>query len=123
MSEQRDRIALSISGDLHAIGAGKIHRSGSIDLSRNPLNVILSGPVGTADRGFPSSARGIGSTPSAHLDLEETYRPVEDHGFTLVDFERDRIVMRLFSWDVDREPVEAIDRLEPVFTTALEPPA
>jgi hypothetical protein len=123
MTEQRDRIALSISGDLHAIGAGRVHRSGSIDMSANPLNLILSGPIGTADRGFPSNARGIGSTPAAHLDLEETYAPVEDHGFTIVDFERDRVVVRLFAWDVDREPLEAIDRLEPIFTTELEPPA
>lgn len=123
MTEQRDRIALSISGDMHAIGAGKIHRSGSIDMSANPLNVILSGPIGTADRGFPSRIRGVGASPPAHLDLEETFAPIEDHGFTLVDFLPDRVIVRLFAWDVDREPVEAIDDLQPVFTTELEPPA
>ena len=48
--------------------------------------------------------------------------PVEDHGFTLVDFLSDRIVLRQFAWDVDREPLDAIDRLEPIFTTELERP-
>ena len=121
MTQQQNQIPLTISGDLHAIGAGRIHRSGTIDMSANPLNVILSGPIGTEDRGFPSRIRGIGATAPAHLDLEETYAPIEDHGFTLVDFLPDRIVVRLFAWDVDREPLEAIDRLEPIFTTELEP--
>lgn len=49
--------------------------------------------------------------------------PVEDHGLTLIDFLRDRIVLRQFAWDVDREPLDAIDRLEPIHTTELVPAA
>lgn len=63
--------------------------------------------------------RGIGATPPAHLDLEESSTPIEDHGFTLVDFLPDRIVLRLFRWDVDRQPLEAIDRMDPFYTTEL----
>ena len=55
-----------------------------------------------------------------HLDMEESVAPIEDHGFTLVDFLPDRIILRQFRWDVDRQPLDAIDRLEPFYTTELE---
>ena len=111
-----------VSGDLHAIGTGRFSRSGTLDLESNPVNAVLSGPISTPEYSFPSVIRGIGATPSAHLDLEEMAPPVEDHGFTLIDFLRDRILLRQFAWDVDREPLEAIDRLEPFYTTEMERP-
>ena len=74
---------------------------------------MLSGPIGSSVRGFPSGVRGIGATPPEHLDLEESVAPIEDHGFTLVDFLPDRMVLRQFKWDVDMQPFDAIDRLEP----------
>ena len=122
LGEQRQRAAFLISGDLHAIGTGRILRSGQLDLERNPINVVLSGPIGTQDGAFPSAARGIASTAPAHLDLDEIAPPIEDHGFTLVDFLADRAVIRQFAWDVGRQGLDAIDRLEPFFTTELEPP-
>ena len=67
--------------------------------------------------------RSIGATPPTHLDMEETAAPIEDHGFTLVDFLQDRIVLRQFAWDVGREPLDTIDRLEPAHTTELAPAA
>ena len=48
MSRMRGRIPLSMSGDLHAIAIGRILRSGTIDLSANPVVTALTGPVGTA---------------------------------------------------------------------------
>ena len=57
--------------------------------------------------------------PPAHMDMEESMAPIEDHGFTLVDFLQDRIVLRQFAWDVDREPLDAIDGLQPIHTTEL----
>ena len=123
MTQQEGRIPLLVSGDLHAIGAGRIHRSGAVDLRGNPMTAVLSGPIGTSIQGFPSVVRGVGATPPAHLDLEETMAPIEDHGFTLIDFLRDGIVLRQFAWDVDRESLDAIDRLEPIHTTELAPAA
>lgn len=120
LSAQTERVPLVISGDLHAIGAGRFARSGELDLERNPVTAVLSGPIGTSERGFPSVVRGIRATAPSHLDLEEMMPPVEDHGFTLVDFLGDRIVLRQFKWDVDREPLDAIDSLEPFFTSELE---
>ena len=123
MSEQAKRVPLIISGDLHAIGVGRIHRAGGINLDSRPITAVLSGPIGTSVRGFPSVVRGIGATAPAHLDLEESVAPIEDHGFTLVDFRPDRMVLRQFKWDVDLQPLDAIDRLEPFYTTELPRPA
>ncbi len=122
LSGMRARAPLVVSGDLHAIGAGTMLRSGALDLTGNPVTVVLSGPIGTAPGGFPSVVRGLPSTPPVHLDLEETVPPVEEHGFTLVDFLPDRLSFRLFRWDVNRQPLEAIDGLEPFYTTELETP-
>ena len=119
---QPGRVPLVVSGDLHAIGVGRIHRAGGVDLAARPITAVLAGPVGTSVRGFPSVVRGIGATPPAHLDVEESVAPIEDHGFTLCDFLPDRIVLRQFRWDVDRQPVEAIDRLEPFYATELPRP-
>ena len=58
--------------------------------------------------------------PSQHLDMIENYSPVEEHGFTLVDFLPDRIVIRLFKWDVNSQPVQAIDTMEAFDTIVLE---
>ena len=120
---QAERVGLIISGDLHAIGVGRIHRSGGVNLGARPIIAVLSGPVGTSIRGFPSVVRGIGAKPPEHLDLEESVAPIEDHGFTLVDFLPDRMVLRQFKWDVDVQPLDAIDRLEPFYTTELPRPA
>ena len=105
-----------------AIGVGRIHRAGGVNFTR-PIIAVLGGPVGTSIRGFPSVVRGIGAKPPEHLDLEESVAPIEDHGFTLVDFLPDRMVLRQFKWDVDVQPLDAIDRLEPFYTTELPRPA
>ena len=92
-------------------------------MSANPMTAVLSGPVGTAARAWPSGSRGIGATPSEHIDLEELAAPVEQHGFTLVDFFSDHMEVQLFKWDVNSEPVDALDSLEPFYTTDLTPSA
>jgi hypothetical protein len=100
-----------------------MHRAGQVNLSARPITTVLSGPIGTSIRGFPSVVRSIGATTPAHLDVEESVAPVEDHGFTLVDFLPDRMVLQQFKWDVDRESLDAIDRLEPFYRTELPRPA
>ena len=119
ISGQRDRAPLVISGDLHAIGVGRMHRAGGVNMGARPVTTVLSGPVGTSVRGFPSVVRGIGASIPAHLEMEESVAPIEDHGFTIVDFLQDRISLRQYKWDVDRQPLEAIDTLEPFYSTEL----
>src|SRR6201986_3025730 len=72
------RIPLVISGDLHAIAEGRIQRTGAIDLGKNPVVVILSGPLGTGDQGWPSGFRGIGATASRHLAMGTDLKPMEE---------------------------------------------
>jgi hypothetical protein len=124
MSEMKGRVPLVVSGDMHSIALGKMLRSGSLDLSRNPINVALSGTIGTHAVGWPSiGIRGTPALPSAVLDLDEQIKPIEQHGFTLVDFTPDKMVLRVFKWDRKTQPVEAIDTLQPFHTAELPRPA
>lgn len=113
------RIPLVVSGDLHAIAAGRMQRAGSHDFRRHPITTVLAGPIGTGPGGWPSAFRGIGATPPSHVDLQEDIAPTEQHGFTLADFQPDRIVFRFFRWDVRSQAPEAIDDLEPFRTIEL----
>jgi len=123
MSEMKGRVPLVISGDMHAIALGKMLRSGSLDFARNPINVALSGTIGTTPIGWPSvGIRGTPATPSAVLDLDEQIKPIEQHGFTLVDFTPDKMVLRVFKWDRNTQPVDAIDTLQPFHTAELARP-
>ncbi|HYZ31661.1 MAG TPA: hypothetical protein VE684_05180 [Crenalkalicoccus sp.] len=119
ISSMPGRVPLVMSGDLHALALGRMLGSGRLDLSANPVVVALNGPVGTSATGWPSVFRGIGPRPSRTLRMEEQVKPIEQHGFTLADFMPDRIVLRLFKWDVKTQPVEAIDGLEPFHTAEL----
>jgi hypothetical protein len=90
------RTPVVVSGDLHAIAHGRMMRAGAIDLSANPVEVLLAGPIGTADNGWPSMARGARPIPGAHVTVDEKLPCVERNGFTILDFEPGRIVARLF---------------------------
>ncbi|HTR87808.1 MAG TPA: hypothetical protein VMI56_25225 [Reyranella sp.] len=119
MGENRERIPLIISGDLHAVAIGQMKRSGDIDLGKNPVTAVLSGPIGTSPGGWPSAFRGVGAMPPRHLDMVEEVKPIEQHSFTMVDFERDKITLRFFKWDLKSQPPEAIDSLQPFHSTVL----
>src|SRR5439155_25965438 len=100
------------------------HRTGHpLDLKANPINAVLCGPIGTRPSGWPSGRRGTGALPPVHLDMEEPIKPIEQHGFTIVDFSPDKMVLRHFKWDVKTQSVEAIDTLEPFHVTELVRPA
>ena len=122
MSGMRGRIPLSMSGDLHAIGLARILRSGTLDLSANPVVTALTGPVGTRPGGWPSGIRKVGATPPLHLTVDEHVKPIEQHGFTIADFTPDTIVLRFFKWDVNTQSVETLDTLEPFHTAELKRP-
>jgi hypothetical protein len=119
LAAMKTRSPLIVSGDLHAVAIGRILRAGDQRFESNPITSTLTGPIGTAPGGWPSAVRGVAPTPPAHLEMDEAVKPIEQHGFTLVDFERDRKTIRMFKWDVKTQPVEEIDRLEPFHTAEL----
>lgn len=122
LADMKHRNPLVIAGDLHATGVGVMHGAGDLDFSDNPITNVLCGPVGTSIRGFPSVVRGVRSVPSQYLDFEEQVVPFEQHGFALVDFEQDKIEVKLFKWDVNSQPLEDIDSLEPYHVVELDRP-
>jgi hypothetical protein len=122
MAAMTGRAPLVVSGDLHAIGIGKILRSGDARFDRSPITTVLSGPLGTRPSGWPSAFRGVPSTPAKHLDVQEEVRPIEQHGFVIADFLPDRAVLRFFKWSVKTESPEAIDTLQPFHISELVKP-
>jgi hypothetical protein len=88
LSSQRRRSALMVSGDLHALGAARIERSGDLDLSAHPVHTVLSGPVGVGDLGWPSRARGVVTRTPADLEVTELLAYQERNGFSVLDLDR-----------------------------------
>lgn len=117
-----DRIPLVVSGDLHAIGEGRMTRSGQLDFSQNPVIAVLPGPVGTSTGGWASEFRGVGPKPPKHLDMVETIAPIEENGFMIMDFTAESITLRYFKWNQKAQPVSDIDTLQPFHVSELKRP-
>ena len=116
------RIPLVISGDLHAIAEGRMHRSGTLDFGNNPIVTVLSGPLGTGDMLWPSAFRGVGATPPTHLVMEENLKPLEENGFIIADFTPGAITLKFFRFNYYRQSAEDIDKMEPFRVTELKRP-
>ena len=117
LTSQSQRTGVVLSGDLHAIGHSVLERSGSLDLSANPVHAVLTGPLGTLT-GWPSAARGtppLAATGLVHDVRGETF---EKNGFALFDVTPSEITVRLFAWKTG-EPESAIDELEPYHTSVI----
>jgi hypothetical protein len=107
-----DSVPLFLSGDLHATGVGRILHSGDLSLEHNPVVSVLSGTIGTGHAGWPSNFRGQPARPSRTLKAEEWIAPIEENGFTVLDFEPDRVELSFFRWKPEQGE-EAIATLEP----------
>ena len=105
-------IPLFLSGDLHALGEGRILRYGNLDLRRNPVVSVLTGPISTGPKAWPSAWRGTPPRMPTGIELEAGLDPLEKNGFSIIDFTEDRIEGQMFSWKMD-EPEERLDDLRP----------
>jgi hypothetical protein len=114
-----DRIPLFLSGDLHALGEGRIMRYMQLDLRRNPVVSVLTGPISTGPRAWPSAWRGTPPRPPTGLDIEERLRPLEKNGFSIVDFTEDRTEIQFFNWKLG-EPEERLDEMRSFHRVVLK---
>jgi hypothetical protein len=120
-SRRPDRTPLWVSGDLHATGIGQILGTEGLDLESNPIVSVLSGTPGTAGPGWPSRFRGQRPVPSLTLRAEEWVEPIEENGFTLLDFTRDGVRIAQFRWKPE-DGLGAIANLQPFFTREIPRP-
>jgi phosphodiesterase/alkaline phosphatase D-like protein len=111
-SARRDRTPLFVSGDLHAIAAGRILGSRGRSFRENPVVSVLVGAPGTGPLGWPSQFRGQVPVPSGTLQVEEIVSPLEENGFTLLDVTEGEVRVSQFRWTPDQGE-EALDTLEP----------
>jgi hypothetical protein len=119
LGEQHGRPGITISGDMHAVGAKRVTASGDLDLSANPVAALLAGPVGTGSRGWPSQGRGMFPATPGKLVASDVAETVENNGFTLFDVTPEYVEVRQFRWRPP-EPVEAIASLGPYATFRIE---
>ncbi len=115
LSRQQKRPAITLSGDLHAIGHGAIMKSGDLDCAQNPVHSILSGPISASMAGWPTFARGVAPAPPHGMALEQEAPPAERNGFTLIDVEPEKIRVTQFSWR-EPEPIDAPEDIKPTST-------
>jgi len=121
LSAREDRTPLFVSGDLHATAIGQIHESNGFSFAANPVVSLLSGAVGTGVLGWPSKFRSQMPMPSGVLKVEEWVKPIEENGFSILDFKPEGLVVSLFRWTPEQGP-EAIDRLEPFEIVSIPRP-
>jgi phosphodiesterase/alkaline phosphatase D-like protein len=117
-SARRDRLPLFVSGDLHATAVGRLLRTGERGLDENPVVSVLSGTPGSRGPTWPSHFRGQRPTPSGAIEAEEWISPIEENGFTLLDFTPEGLQLSFFRWRPE-QGVGAIASLEPFRTLNL----
>lgn len=117
LTSQPQRAGIVLSGDLHAIGHSVLERSGSMDLSGNPVHAVLTGPLGTLT-GWPSAARGTPPLAATAVEQDVRGETFEKNGFALFDVTPSEVTVRLFAWKTG-EPESAIDDLEPYHTAVI----
>jgi phosphodiesterase/alkaline phosphatase D-like protein len=113
IASQTKRPPVVVQGDFHASAAGSIHRSGELILPR-PINVVLSGTLGSGDLAFPSSMRGVESTPSQMIGMDEAMKITEKNGFSIIDVTPEKMTFTMFMYRPPQDPAE-IDTMKAAF--------
>jgi hypothetical protein len=93
------------------LGAQHVEGVGELALAR-PVDVVMSGALGTGDMAFPSAVRSVESKPSQLVGMDEALKPTEKNGFTVIDVAPDKLTFTIFMWRPP-QPVEEIDTMKP----------
>ncbi len=112
IGDQKDRVPLIVSGDLHMFASGVIRRSGDLDFSANPVRTIVVGPLGTGTPAFPSAARGVLPLPPVDMVVDEPIAPLEKNGFSMIAVTPGRVDVSFYAWRPP-QPASAIATLAP----------
>jgi hypothetical protein len=112
LGTQKKRAAVIVQGDFHASGAGSMIRCGDLKLAQ-PVHAVLSGTLGTGDIGFPSAYRGVESTASKLVEMDQAMPPTEKNGFTLIEITPELMTFSIYIWRPP-QPLEEIDTMKPV---------
>lgn len=108
LTSQKRRAAVMIQGDYHASAVATMMRSGNIDCRSNPVEMVLTGTLGSGDFAFPSFAHKVDNSPSLTLTAPQPFPVKEKNGFTIIDVTPDKLTFRLFMW----RPPQAVDQIE-----------
>ena len=84
------------SGDIHAIGASSIIKSGEESLER-AVKTFLVGPVSSSTGTWPSFARGITAENPKYLKCETICSIKEENGFTFFQIDNDKALAEIIS--------------------------
>jgi len=109
MYESKHKKPIMLSGDLHAFGAGQVHRNGTVDMSDNPINCYLTGPLGCTV--FPSTFRKIKAATPAAISIEEPFENVEENGFSIVDIDSRGVNVKMYNYLWSRDDLNKIPEL------------
>ena len=93
---QRKGSRFIFSGDIHAIGASSIIKSGEESLER-AVKTFLVGPVSSSTGTWPSFARGITAENPKYLKCETIYSIKEENGFTFFQIDNDKALAEIIS--------------------------
>ncbi|TXT58651.1 MAG: conserved membrane protein of unknown function [Promethearchaeota archaeon] len=108
---------LFVCGDMHTQTAGWITRSGTVDLTDNPVASVLVGSLGANGGSYPSGGlRGIEAAPPVDLEVTEELPSYEKSGFVVMDITRDDITITFYGWRMDMDRESEIETLESHFT-------
>lgn len=77
LGQQKKRIPIILSGDLHMSSAAKISNSGELNFDENPIHDIVVGTLGTGAAACPSRAPGVLPQVPSQIQAEEYVRPLE----------------------------------------------
>jgi len=86
---KRVNSSFTFSGDIHAIAANEILKSGSYFLTK-PILSVLVGPISSSTGAWPSAARGIVAAKSEYLEVSEKAEIKEQNGFSIIKLDRSK---------------------------------
>lgn len=115
LTSQKRRAAVVIQGDYHASAIASMTRSSDLDCRSNPVEMVLTGTLGSGDFAFPSFFHHVDNSPSLTVTASEAFPVTEKNGFTIIDVTPEKLTFRMFTW---RPPQAAdlIDVMEPAMT-------